>query len=283
MHFTGEKAVVCESCGMVFLSPRMTVTELTDFYEKNEFSEKFRGSPIPTPDLIAQREVRADKKIELIKKYLPLLPGGPVLEIGCSSGYFIRRLQKCGYDVYGIDPSRGFVQFAREEYGLNVVSGMFPDDLPNDWGNNYSMIAAFHVLEHTDDPKRVLNSIYNSLKNEGLLFLEVPDIDRVLRTRKYLHKNYFQKSHIWDFSAATIKILLESCGFNTYVCLHYGISPPEDKNVFIVAGKGNKNFKPLSKTVVVQTSNARRLYLRLRWKLLLGQVVNALDARRKRV
>jgi len=277
-HFSGEVVVECKSCGMVNLSPRMTHVELDEYYAQNIFSKQFRGSEIPDEKIISSREKRAEKKLSLIEPYLKMIPEGPILEIGCSSGYLLNKIRNKGYKVYGIDPSSGFVQYAKQHYGLKVVTGMFPDALPKEWDRKFSMIIALHVLEHTDDPVFVLNSIRNMLmvKNGGLLVLEVPDVERVVSMRKYLHNSYFQKSHIWDFSGITIKLLLEKCGFNVFVCKYYSNVSPDDKNVFLVAGKTNDKLATLEETKENQSDFAKTLYWRLKYKLLIGKIVTEL-------
>jgi SAM-dependent methyltransferase len=272
MHFDGESVVECDNCGMVLLKPRMTLFELEKFYSSNQFSKKFRGSGKPNDVIMKAREKRAIEKMELIEKYLDFTPQGSILEIGCSSGYLLRKFQDKGRKVYGIDPSDGFVQYARDNYKLDVVSGMYPEDIPKEWGNNFSMIIALHVLEHTDDPVYVLSSILDMLSNNGLLVLEVPDVNRAVTVRKYLHQDYFQKSHLWDFSASTIKILLEKCGFDVYVCDNYSDNAPNDKNVLLIAGKGNTQLSILDKSNPNQKEFANKLYRKLKYKLILGKI-----------
>ncbi len=277
MHLSGEEVVECRNCGMVHLSPRMTLLELDAFYSQNQFSKKFRGSAIPNESIMAVREQRALKKMTLIEKYFSFLPEGPILEIGCSSGYLLNNIRDKGFKVYGIDPSDGFTQYARDHYKLNVVSGMYPNAVPSEWGREFAVIIALHVLEHTDDPVNVLESIFGMLEEGGLLVLEVPDLNQAVTVRSYLHQNYFQKSHIWDFSTSTIKILLEKCGFDIYVCDNYSDIPPDDKNVLLVAGKGNTNFSIIDKSNRSQKEFADKLYRNLKFKLLLGRIVSLLS------
>lgn len=269
-QFSGEVVVECKGCGMVHLSPRMTLPELQKFYSQNQFSKLFRGSAIPDENIMATREQRAQKKIALINPYLDMIPEGSVLEIGCSSGYLLRGIRDKGYEVYGVDPSDGFVQYAKNHYGLTVVSGMFPDAVPNEWGDRFSMIIALHVLEHTDDPIYILKSIRERLKYGGLLILEVPDLNRAVTVRKYLQQNYFQKSHIWDFSGITIKRLLEKCGLKVFVCENYSNNAPDDKNVLVIAGNHNDNLAAIEQTSDNQRGFAKKMYMRLKIKLLAG-------------
>ena len=281
-HFSGEKVLLCTNCGLVFLTPRMTTEELEDFYQSNRFSKKFRGSEIPTLDMVRYREKRAKRRLMLLAEHLAELPEGPILEIGCSSGNFLRLLSNRGYEVFGIDPSKGFAEYAKKEYGLKVVSGMYPNDLPNEFNGPFAAVAAFHVLEHTSDPLYILKTGFKQLKKGGLLFLEIPDIERVVTHRKYIHHDYFQKSHLWDFSRSTITLLLKSCGFQ--VCDYfYEAEPPYDKNILIVARKQGENSKLLGgNNDNVLSLTPQQLLRLLKMKLLLGQLVKYIFIRFKK-
>lgn len=279
--FSGEKVLLCITCGMVFLSPRMSHDELQSFYSSNRFSKEFRGSETPSQDMIAYRGKRAERRFHLLSPYLNKLAKGSVLEIGCSSGNFLMLLTRERYTVYGIDPSRGFAEYAQKEYGLNVVTGMYPDDLPKDFTGLFEAVFAFQVLEHTADPLDILKTIFQQLKEDGLLFLEIPDLERAAKVRKYLYPDYFQKSHLWDFGQSTVTILLQICGFR--VCDYlYENESPYDKNTLIIARKQVNQVADDS----AQGSESRapqNFYRLLKFKLLLGQILRPLTVRlRKR-
>lgn len=275
-YFSGERVIMCTYCGMVSLSSRMTANKLEAFYSSNQFSEEFRGVHVPNNDIRTSREQRARDKMRLIHKYLQKAPKGSVLEVGCSSGYLVRALSDEGYDAYGIDPSTGFAKYARDRYNLKVVAGMYPGELPKAWGREFAVIIMLHVLEHTDDPVAIVHAVFNMLSDGGLFILEVPDIERATTARKYLHPHYFQKSHLWDFSARTVTTLLQKQGYDVYVCKHYSHQMPDDKNVLIIAGKNNSKL-------AAQTINIRpktrfeiwKFYYLLKYKLLLGQLIRS--------
>lgn len=269
-YFSGEKVMFCLHCGMFFLSPQMTPAELESFYQSNLFSKEFRGNDIPDEEMVAYRDMRAERRLNFLTEKLKQLPDGPVLEIGCSCGNFLKLLAKRGYNVFGIDPSQGFADYAKNENGLNVIPGMYPQNLSNEFQGPFAAIAAFQVLEHTTDPRFVLESINTHLLDNGMLFLEIPDIARAVSRRKYIYPDYFQKSHLWDFCRSTIFNLLEDCNF----CIdnfYYEHKPPYDKNLLIVARKQKEKIIPRKDNNMMV--RPRRFLFILKIKMLLGRFV----------
>jgi hypothetical protein len=76
--------------------------------------------------------------------------------------------------------------------------------------NHYDYIFAFHIIEHLDRPFDDLLKLRNSLKNEGKIFIEIPDAN--FYAKNMPHYLYFFQ-HISIFSEKSIEQLLNRCGF----------------------------------------------------------------------
>ena len=268
-RFSGEKAVICLVCGLVFLNPRTNRHALSEYYLGDSFSQEFRGGEVPDSAAIDYRHMRARRRWGFLKDVLPRT--GRCLEIGCSSGNFLSILQAEGYQVFGIDPSTSYAQYA-QRLGLEVVIGMFPEDLPKDYGR-FDILAAFHVLEHVDDPLEVLRAMKEYSTDNGLLVLEYPDISMAVKRAKLL-PTYFQKAHLYDFSLDTITDLLAIAGFQVYARFSDS-EPPYDKNVLLVAraaspkevsnwntNRANSLHKSLKRKLAMHQNNGLRQVLR---------------------
>jgi SAM-dependent methyltransferase len=270
-YFSKEKVLFCRDCALVFLSPRMTEKESDEFYKSDEFSRKFRGKGYPTPAMCAYRDARAKQRLEFLMPYLEQLPKGPFLEIGCSSGSFLKYIQKLGFETFGIDPSTGFVEYAKRENGLRVFAGTYPDELPDSFRKNFVATAIFQVLEHMHDPRKILSNIYSGLVDGGYLFIEVPDIERVATSRKWIHPYYFQKSHFWDFGESNFCRLLSTAGFRIDKIVHH-FERPHDKNMLVVAIKQVTDASdfPDTDNNLRSFPHPRTIYCLLKFKLFLG-------------
>ena len=132
---------------------------------------------------------RAIEQIELLKSEISKhekidLKGKKLLEIGAGVGTFlIAARTKYGIDAYGVEPSKDefspFNQISKallEEYNLpsNIITPSMAEELlfKND---TYDLIYSTNVLEHVQDPKKVLSESLRVLKPGGYLQFVVPN------------------------------------------------------------------------------------------------------------
>lgn len=111
----------------------------------------------------------------MIRSFLPFFSQGNLLELGSFKGEFTRRLLEHVSDVTCVEASSDAL--AEAERTLNgrarLIHGRFEDvSLPG----RYDHIVMTHVLEHVDDPVRVLSRIHREwLSDHGRLFLVCPN------------------------------------------------------------------------------------------------------------
>ncbi len=138
--------------------------------------------------MVAQRPI-AEQAADSFDK------GASILEVGTGDGFLLELLVNQGFqDVSGIDPSRA----AEKSTSPRVTHGFFPTDLP-DPAKKFDLIVCRHVLEHIDAPQPFVDSMAGALKDNGQLWIEVPDLDtnieRELWSNFYqLHCNYFNNA-----------------------------------------------------------------------------------------
>jgi len=111
----------------------------------------------------------------MIKSFEPFFNKGNLLELGCSKGDLTRRFVPCFDDVTCVEASDVAIDEARKKLGERVkfVNAMFEQAiLPG----RYDNIVLTHVLEHLDDPVRVLKRINDEwLAEGGRFFLVCPN------------------------------------------------------------------------------------------------------------
>ena len=117
---------------------------------------------------------RLDFIISALKAGLP--DGAEVLDVGCGNGVISRSLGEQGFKVRGIDISEKTISRARElnrwpNVSFDVVSA---EQLVAD-GHRYHAIICSEVLEHLHEPGKLLNVLYQSLADGGILIVTVPN------------------------------------------------------------------------------------------------------------
>lgn len=166
--------VRCAGCGMVYVSPRLKAGLLHDSYDEEGYADYYKLKILPS--LQYRREVIGWRKYDQIMRFVS--GPGTVLDIGCGVGDLLSLFKDRGWTCRGIEFNRFAAAFARETFGLDVVAQSVMDLDPS--GRRYDCIMLWGVLEHFTEPLAVLAKVYEMLKPEGVLVLEVPSGDSVL-------------------------------------------------------------------------------------------------------
>ena len=146
------------------------------FYsEKNEIGHY----PVDGNELFSQIEEnsfwyvhRNNIIIESIRSNYPTLTNN-LLEIGAGNGYVSSEIKKqINIEVLALEPDSFGAKHILSRGIKHVICSLYTQEIckPESVDN----IGAFDVLEHIEDETQFLNTIYNSLRQNGKLFLTVP-------------------------------------------------------------------------------------------------------------
>jgi 2-polyprenyl-3-methyl-5-hydroxy-6-metoxy-1,4-benzoquinol methylase len=120
--------------------------------------------------------------------YLPALPGGRLLDVGCGNGAFLQHMQTLGWDVAGIEPDAAAVGRAGDPVRAAIHTGTL-DDAPYSPAS-FDAITLHHVIEHVDDPVATLAACARLLARGGRLVALTPNVAALGRRvfgRRWLH------------------------------------------------------------------------------------------------
>ena len=99
--------------------------------------------------------------------------GKKVLDVGCGTGLFSYTVAQKGAEVIGIDYSIEAIRIAKKKHkGLNLH---FERLNALDIYGQYDVIVSIGVLEHTDDPLKVLRIFKKHLKSRGKIIITCPN------------------------------------------------------------------------------------------------------------
>lgn len=195
-----EKIFRCNVCGLTFAQQDSNLSYYADGYSEmvdQEYIEEERG--------------RRQSSIEILKRIERHKKKGRLLEIGCANGFFIDEARRRNWEVYGVEISKWAVAYAKENLNLNVFMGPlkeagFADEF-------FDLIVMSDVIEHLTDPKYTLLELRGILKNDGILYVNTPNISslisRILRAKWW----GINKFHLFYFSKSTLEKMLDACGF----------------------------------------------------------------------
>jgi 2-polyprenyl-3-methyl-5-hydroxy-6-metoxy-1,4-benzoquinol methylase len=145
----------------------------------------------------------------------PALPGwrsGPVVDIGCGQGEFVRLLLADGYDAEGIDISPEQVAIARAAGLDRIREGDYRDVLAEREGLLAAVIAT-DLLEHLAKPEVLdtFDSVAASLVPGGVFIARVPNAGSPF-SGQIQHGDFTHES---SFTARSVRQLAAAAGFGS--------------------------------------------------------------------
>ena len=202
----------CTGCDMVFLTPQPSQEELGLYYS-TIYREDYRLTQV------AERHKNDLGKAFLrVQQLLPRLkPETRLLEVGAGSGAFLNAVRPYVKEALGVDPDLATRRWVEETLGIKML-GEIPQD--GTAAEAFDVVVSFHVLEHVPAPLDFLVGLKKVLKPEGLLVIEVPNVDDALvavyQVPAY-RQFYFQKAHLSYFSRKTLALALEKAGYHATI------------------------------------------------------------------
>jgi SAM-dependent methyltransferase len=204
----------CDDCGVYLLSGAHDGQDMA--LDRTQFDDAFR----------ALRSSNYRRILDAVAQQVSL-PQARLLDIGCSSGWFLESAAERGCQCCGIEPDSYFYRRARESLppSVQVVEGYFPRDLPAQWGP-FDVITFHDVFEHLEDPVGILEACRERLTDRGVVILSLPSADGfVYRLGLLLHglgwkaplermfQVHYPFPHLFYFTPASVERLAERVGF----------------------------------------------------------------------
>lgn len=123
-----------------------------------------------------------------ILKHLPSNKDARVLEVGCGFGRQMVALTDAGYsNIWGVDISEEQIEYARNVLGIQNVCVADAVQFLEREKTVYDAIILIDVLEHlnVEYSIQLLNMIYQSLSNGGVLIIHVPNAMTPISVHQY--------------------------------------------------------------------------------------------------
>lgn len=206
-----QNVVRCKNCQIVSLeNPEEDVVD----YTKSEYREKYtaiigeKSTPKEFFDLQMNFQENRIKRVkDLINN------DSEILEVGCSTGYFLEAIKNKVSKVVGIELDPNHAKFAKEFCDLKIYQQALEDI---EFGKEkFDVIFMFQVLEHIQKPLEFLRNCKKILKPNGTIYVEVPNIDDALFSVyriKSFEERYFRAPHVYYYSKITLEKMFNKAG-----------------------------------------------------------------------
>lgn len=204
----------CSACGFQFMNPQYSDKYLNKYYSTYTDSEDFNY----WHEALLYGH---DFYLSLMEKYIT---NGKLLDIGCGNGHLLEAAINRGWGVVGYDVDRSSTEIVSKRLDVKVESGDFFKSF-SESDNVYNLVTMHQVLEHLKNPEAYLKKIHALIKDDGYLFVAVPNIKSLSNRIKYflerkrvkkrnIGKYYDTNHHVLYFDPVTLTFLLERHGFN---------------------------------------------------------------------
>ncbi|WP_371504475.1 class I SAM-dependent methyltransferase [Nitrosopumilus adriaticus] len=208
-----RNVVRCKKCKVVSLeNPQNNNID----YTKSVYREKYtaivdkKSNPREFFDL--QMNFQKDR-IQRVKHLIN--DKSVILEIGSSTGHFLESIKNSVSKVVGIELDPNHAKFSRETCNLEIIETPLEK---TDFGEGtFDVIFMFQVFEHIQNPIEFLENCKKILKPNGVIYVEVPNIDDALISvyeSESFNKRYFRLPHVYYYSTKTLQKMFNKAGFH---------------------------------------------------------------------
>lgn len=204
-HFTTDiinsiPVMTCSVCGVSHQWLKgWNAQKLNDFYE-HEYHKKFQEAKgVVTYEDRYQNDCKvADMRLDAYKSLLPQSSSG--LDIGSSNSAFVHRARALGYACLGLEPGEDIGDDSVTIRGL--LGKVQINQLHWDW------ITMHDSIEHMVDARSALVEVYQLLKPNGLVIIDLPDFWKPAGSH-----HWKTIEHLWFFTVEQMTALLKENGF----------------------------------------------------------------------
>jgi len=202
-HNKPLKTGICQGCGLVMHQPMPSEDEISAYYAK-DYRRDYHGESKPSPRRIMRAWNNGQRILGQIKTAIP--KKAKVFEIGAGIGCTVKSFEADGFDASGIEPNTDFNSYTQGVLHANVENiNLY--DLEAD--HSRDVLLLIHVIEHFVSPKRALTHMRGLIKDDGLLYIECPNVGAPFATFDRL----FHFAHTYNFTHNTLINMAKASGF----------------------------------------------------------------------
>jgi SAM-dependent methyltransferase len=159
------------------------------------------------PKEASDNKQRVNRIISFMNKNVSRKAQPHVLDVGCGTGVFPHEMKTKGYFTACIDPDESAIAHARKTVKVDMAHHGDLFDFTTK--EKFDLITFNKVLEHLKDPVKHLIEATRYLKNDGVVYIELPEGDRIVEEEKIRERAEFAIEHYIIFNDTSVKKLAE--------------------------------------------------------------------------
>ncbi len=219
----------CNTCGLLYMESDATQQDFLEYYMHGAVAPKYY-------DMFGNEDVDEyyDHLYDLISPYIS--EDSKILDIAGAWGEFAAYMMGLGYkDITDLDPSERCLENAKELGVKTIKTDSTAMDALED--ASYDLIILNHSLEHILDVKSTMENIIRILKDDGYLFIEIPDAEHYV-DEEAAPFNFFTYEHVLHMSMNDLENLAAQFGFEIIDKGNYYKKVSNYPSIYAVLKKG---------------------------------------------
>jgi 2-polyprenyl-3-methyl-5-hydroxy-6-metoxy-1,4-benzoquinol methylase len=223
----------CASCGVVYINPLPDADDYQKMYPPDYQSGVDKTILKDPYKKLPGLRFSYGFQFDLIKKQA--VKNAVILDYGCGNANFLINARHHDFLCDGAEFNEAHVEILKKEFpqaGFCTISEILKDP-----EYKFDVIRLSNVLEHLDDPNKIIGTLIERLNNKGLLLVEGPvecNSNFAFFTRKIYFKwmNFIRKGYVADHAPThitftTAKNQLQFFNKFGLDCIEYKISEAE--------------------------------------------------------
>ena len=207
---------VCNKCGLIFQNPQLSEKELAPYYPRDYIAYNKGKSPRDKMIDSLYRVYYSNNDYPLLKilflpvksliRSMPYKKEAKYLDIGCGDASFLKFVKERGMIPHGVDP---FLKNPVSKLNIKNVSlhnAKYPIEF-------FDFITLNNVLEHVQNPLKILTECERILRKDGKIFVNVPNSSSL--NYHLFSSNWVSLDaprHLYTFSNKTLSMYGKKCG-----------------------------------------------------------------------
>jgi SAM-dependent methyltransferase len=197
-----DQLVRCRRCGFQYVNPRLRSDLIFSSYTAGD-----------DPTYVSQLEARERTFARSLEEIERAAGGkGKLLDIGTAAGAFVAAARSAGWDAEGCEPNTWLADWGARHYGMTIRQGsVFDQNYPPE---SFDVVTLWDVIEHTTNPREMLEHCRTLLKPGGVLVVNYPDIGSWIARALARRWLFLTSVHLYYFTRETMRTMLERTGFS---------------------------------------------------------------------
>ena len=192
--------IKCSCCSFVFLS---SFEHIEDGY----YEESKMNADMSVEKWIESTAIDDQRRCDQFKE---LINGRRIIDFGCGNGGFLRKANKWGKSVVGVELDSSARDYIEKNDYISVYDSI------DKCNGRFDCVFLFHVIEHLRPPLGAFfDSIFNKLESNGEIIIETPNADDALLTfyscEAFANFTYWSP-HICLYNLRTLSDMLDKSG-----------------------------------------------------------------------